>query len=165
MRALEIGCGAVHPKDGWDYLDSRNLPNVTYVQSAADLGNIDTGIYDLVVARDVIEHLPWRQVPQALQEWVRVVKPGGHVEVETPNALELAEMILHPGNTALPRWGRESDWQRLSRTAYGHQDFPENFHGCYFTREWLTQLLIDAGACEVQTVHYNLSRMRLRGVK
>lgn len=164
MKALEIGCGDVQTV-GFEHLDSRPLPGVDHVQSAVDLSNLPSDTYDLVIAKDVVEHLSWWDVPTALGEWLRVVRPGGHLVVETPNAEELVQLIANPSAAGLRRWGGESDWQRFSRVAYGHQDYPENFHGCYFTPEWLEELLLDAGAAKVETLHRDLFRFQLRATK
>lgn len=166
MKALEIGCGTELTREpGWEHLDARDLPHVEHVQDARDLSNFADGSFDLVVAKDVIEHLPWRDVEPALAEWLRVVTFGGHLEVETPNAAELVELITNPGDPLLRRWGAESDWERFSRVAYGHQDYLENFHGCYFTPAWLEELLVKAGASAVEQVHCDLYRFRLRATK
>lgn len=167
---LEIGCGDHDPGKGWETVDIRPLPHVTYVQSAVDLSNIETGRYDLVAAKDVIEHISWWDVPATLSEWLRVVKPGGVLDLETPNAYELAEQITNPGSPRLPRWEQEpriyeSDWQRFCRTAFGHQDYPANYHASYFTPQWLTDLLYQAGASTVRTVKETLQRFRLEATK
>lgn len=165
MRRLEIGCGDLQT-EGFEHLDSRDLPGVDHVQDCRDLSNFDDGTFGEIVAKDVIEHLSWWDVPKALAEWLRVLVPGGSLEVETPNALELVDLLLGtPGDATARRWGTESDWQRFSRIAYGHQDYPENFHGCYFTAPWLTQLLLDAGASRVDPLTYDAFRFRLRAVR
>lgn len=164
MRALEIGCG-LEQTAGWEHLDARALPGIDHVQDARDLSTFDDESFDLVVAKDVIEHLPWRDVEPALTEWLRVVKLGGHLEVETPNAEELAELITNPGSSDLRRWKSESDWERFSRVAFGHQDYDQNFHGCYFTPRWLAELLVKAGARTIEYVHGDLFRFRLRATK
>lgn len=166
MTGLIIGCGGIHPREGeWDCVDLRDLGHVKYVQDGADLSNIASEAYDRVIAQDVVEHIPWRHVPAALAHWVRVLKPGGLLEVGTPNAAELVEQIRNPEASGLSRWGNESDWQRFCRTAFGHQDYPGNFHACYFTPEWLTDLLQQTGAKDVHVADVSLERFRLEATK
>jgi predicted SAM-dependent methyltransferase len=164
VRILEIGCGEKPEHDDSTRLDIRELPGINLVQSATDLSNIGDGSYDRVIARDVIEHLGWRVVPATLKEWLRVVAPGGVLEVETPNALELSQQIVAPESEHLRRHKGESDWERFSRTCFGHQDIAENTHACYFTRAWLAELLLAAGAVSVETLNYSLERFRLAAV-
>jgi SAM-dependent methyltransferase len=166
VRALEIGCGESPITDpGWEHLDLRPFPHVEHVQPATDLSNFSDDTFDRIAAKDVIEHIGWALVPVALSEWVRVLKPGGVLEVETPNAKEIVELIANPGDPTLPRWGGESDWARFSRVTFGHQDCPENHHASYFTWEWLTDLLYGAGAGHVETMWCTLARFRLRASK
>lgn len=164
MRALEIGCGHAPELEGSERLDIRPDVGATYVQSAVDLSNFDRGTFDMVLAKDVVEHLGWREVRPALREWLRVTKPGGTVEVETPNALEVALQIIAPDEPMLARYKSESDWERFCRTTFGHQDYPENTHRSYFTKRWLTDLLIEAGAVSVGTVSWSVERFRLSAV-
>lgn len=165
MRVLEIGCGDRPEVDGSERLDARSDVGATYVQSALDLSNLESDSFDRVLARDVVEHLGWRDVPKALSEWLRVVKPGGTLEVETPNALEVALQVVAADDPLLRRHKGESDWERFCRTAFGHQDYPENAHRAYFTRRWLAELLEQAGAATVETLDYSLERFRLAAVK
>lgn len=164
MKVLEIGCGDSPETADSVRLDIRPVLHVTYLQSAVDLSNLESASFDRVLAKDVIEHIGWRDVPRALREWLRVLRPAGELEVETPNAFELAMQILGVTDVDLPRWKGEPDWQRFSRTAFGHQDYPQNAHLSYFTVPWLTGLLADAGAVKVDTLWSNVCRFRLRAV-
>lgn len=146
MRVLVVGSGEINdPQEGYDYLDIEPLHGVNMVQSCVNLENIKSNTYDRVISKDVIEHLPWREVKPAISEWRRVVKDNGVLELETPNAEELVETIINPNNPNLNRWNNESDWERFSRIAYGHQDRIGNYHKCYFTEQWLGELLQDVG--------------------
>lgn len=161
---LEIGCGdkPVSLKE-WDHLDARPLPHIEFVQSAVDLSNIPDNRYDRVVASDVIEHLGWRDIPQALREWLRVLTPKGLLEIETPNAVEALVIIGAPGYGA--RHGDETQFHYFNRVMYGHQDYPENTHRSYFTPAWLTDLLYEAGASRVRELRNDLFRFRLEARK
>lgn len=160
MKVLELGCGdAPTLKDGWEHLDLRDLPHIKYVQSAVDLSNFDDDSFNMIVTKDMIEHLSWREVPKALSEWLRVAPI---VEIETPNAIEVLN-LLHSDYE--PRWNKESDWQRFSRVLFGHQDYPENTHKCYFTVGWLEELLHEAGASFVKIITENPRSFRLRAYR
>lgn len=169
MNVLEIGCGEAPELEHSTRLDARKLPGIDLVQSAVDLSNLDDASFDRVVAKDVIEHISWQDVPAALAEWMRVLRSGGALEVETPNGRELVAQMMAPQDPDLPRWKQrgvpESDWQRFCRTAFGHQDYPENLHRSYFTRPWLAELLMAAGAAKVDTLEYSLQRFRLSAMK
>lgn len=166
MKKLELGCGENKGRGiGWEYLDSRPLEHVDYVQDARDLSNFDSDTYDKVLSENLIEHIPWREVVPTLKEWLRIVKPGGVLEIATPNAHELAAQITDPDNVLLKRWENESDWERFSRTAFGHQDYEGNFHTTYFTKEWLEGLLKKAGARHTNLIEETLENIRMEAIK
>lgn len=165
---LDIGCGdnPVWDLPGeWHRLDARPLPGLTYCQDAADLSNIPADTYELIVARDVIEHIGWRDTSKALAEWRRVLKPGGRIHIETPNAWELVG-ILHESPAAMAvRVQRESHFEQFNRTLFGHQDYPENSHKSYFTPRWLKGLMFSVGFSQVSTLVEDDRRFVLEGIK
>ena len=84
-RKLNIGCGKdIRPKsEGWDNLDSVELPGVDIVLDL-DYGRwpIDDNIYDYIECRMVLEHL--RNWPQAMEEIWRIAKPGAIINIQVP---------------------------------------------------------------------------------
>lgn len=97
-RILEIGCsggpliqqlnadGYAHvtgidiSTDGIEICQQRGLPD-THVMDAQKLSFADES-FDIITASDVLEHLA--DAPQALREWLRVLKPGGRLIVFVP---------------------------------------------------------------------------------
>ena len=66
-----------------------------------------------------------------LDEWIRLLAPGGILHLKTPDLTALAEFILR---------GTESDETKAYRV-YGGQDYAENFHRAGFTVPLLRSLL------------------------
>lgn len=149
MRVLEIGAGH-NPitEPGWEHMDLRPLDHIEHVQDASDLGAFADDSFDRIVARDVIEHISWRKVRFALQEWLRVAPV---VLIETPDANELEQILRYPDHREGRRLHGESPFEHFNRVCFGHQDYPENAHLSYFTPDWLEELLRVAGATEVET--------------
>lgn len=62
-------------------IDPRACPDI--VASMVDMGGI--GPYDAVYCSHSLEHLYPHEVPTALREFRRVLKPGGHVVILVPD--------------------------------------------------------------------------------
>lgn len=147
---LAIGSGPVAEKaQGWVYLDVRDAEGVDVVQDAARLPQFEDDWFQRVFARDVVEHFPWREVPDVLGEWLRVAAET--VTVQTPDATQLVG-ILTGRDQHGTRSANEPDWRYFNRVLFGHQDYSENTHRSYFTPLWLTGLFYDAGAAHVRQV-------------
>ncbi|MBV8817021.1 MAG: methyltransferase domain-containing protein [Acidobacteriaceae bacterium] len=65
------------------------LRNIAFASASADLLPFRTAAFDLVVAFEVIEHLP--RYRDFIHEAARVLRPEGHFIVSTPNRLYYAE--------------------------------------------------------------------------
>jgi 2-polyprenyl-3-methyl-5-hydroxy-6-metoxy-1,4-benzoquinol methylase len=98
-KVLELGCGSgqlasVLCKQGASMIASdiaqtaidhaRKLhPEVDFRTHSAEALPYEDGSFDIVMSFDVLEHLP--NVDQHLREVRRVLKPGGHYLLQTPN--------------------------------------------------------------------------------
>lgn len=113
-------------------------------------------------ATHCLEHVSWRKVMDVLQDWHRVLKPGGRLEIRTPDLEFIArgyldgkttkewpadeEFIkanLHP--EVIPGW-----WANMK--LFAGQDNPANFHFNCFDFQMLKVCLERAGFGEVKRV-------------
>jgi len=103
---LHVGCGptdkmAMPPMfhHGWDEiridLDPAAKPNI--VASMVDLGMIADGTADAVFSSHSIEHLFPHEVPVALREFRRVLKPDGMLLLTCPDLMPVCEAVLKDG--------------------------------------------------------------------
>lgn len=75
-----------------------------------DLSAFKDNSADEILSVHVIEHFYRWEVPDILKEWVRVLKPGGKMILETPNLVTACEKLLKdPKNGASPE-SRETMW-------------------------------------------------------
>jgi predicted SAM-dependent methyltransferase len=87
---VEIGAGEKPHPDYDLHLDMLALPDIE-VRCAIDRLPFATGSLDALRANHVLEHQSYELVPETLQEWARVLRPGGHVDIGVPDARFVAE--------------------------------------------------------------------------
>ena len=87
INGIDIGCGgdllklpSGHSVFGWDQKNG----------DAQKLNLAPDNFYDFVYSSHCLEHM--RDVPEALTNWVRVLKPGGHLYVVVPDFILYEKM-------------------------------------------------------------------------
>ena len=83
-RYLHIGCGDVILPKPFENLDTRKMDGVDHVCEADKL-SFEDGTFDLVYSSHVLEHFKRNETQSILNEWVRVLKPGGIVRISVPS--------------------------------------------------------------------------------
>ncbi len=99
--ALDVGCGPgyfsrILTRNGWTTTaidtDPQNIMRVSEAVVAARLGDAlgvlsreEATCYDLVLALEIIEHMPRAYGQRVLREIARVLKPDGRLILSTPN--------------------------------------------------------------------------------
>ena len=82
---------------------------------------------DNIIAVHVIEHFTRAEWENASKEWVRILKPGGVIEIYCPDILAVAKSFV-----------RDPDDKYTMMQIYGLQAHPGEFHKNGFTAESLT---------------------------
>lgn len=93
---------------------------------------------DEIRASHILEHFGHRDVPKVLDEWVRVLKPGGRIRIAVPDMRKIADMA---SDNSDPRW---------PLYAMGGQTDDNDYHRSLFTRERLEELMMNAGIEGIQ---------------
>jgi predicted SAM-dependent methyltransferase len=109
VRRLEIGPNKAR-LPGFETLDMVPGPLVDH---AADCRNtpFPDGAFDLVYSSHVIEHVEWHEVERTIAEWVRIIKPGGWLEVHTVDAYRLCKAMVEYEETG--EWsGPSPEWRK-----------------------------------------------------
>lgn len=92
LTRLEIGAGYA-PTPGYLTCDANTNCPVDVHCSADDLP-FPAAIFDEVRAVDILEHMPYRATVNVLKEWARVMRCGGRLFVQTPNAARIMRWAL-----------------------------------------------------------------------
>ena len=155
---LHVGCGtAALPKDeftGWREwrldIDERVKPDVVGTLTALPIAD---GYCDAVYSSHNVEHLFEHEVPVALKEFARVLKPGGELVMAVPDVQEVFEKVTEVGlDTPLyessggPICGADILWGWRKETAQGNAFYG---HKTGFTEGRIKNLLAAAGFLDV----------------
>lgn len=138
---LHLGCGSRHIP-GWFHIDALNLPHVDHVGRVEDLSFIPDNSVSLIYACHVLEHFGRMTYAAVLQEWHRVLAPGGVLRLAVPDFAAAARLYVSGG---LPR-GIED----ILGLVCGGQRDQYDFHHMIFDELSLTQALRDAGFWETR---------------
>jgi predicted SAM-dependent methyltransferase len=144
--AMKLHIGGTVPNPDWKILDIVPGPHVDFVGSCIELGQFADGSIDEIYASHVLEHLGYREeLPRALAEWRRVLRPGALAKVAVPDMFKICTLFAHP---QLP----QPLLNALLAMMYGGQGDAHDFHKMGFTQENLAAFLYAAGFDQVVRV-------------
>jgi len=131
-----------------DYInvDIRKLRGVHIVADVRKLPIRDNSV-DYILARHILEHFGHVETQPVLKEWLRVLKPGGKIEVIVPNLVR--EFYEHP--SWKPRiLGDEDDGYHIAKSLFGGQRDEFDYHKNAFNWRYLRESLEKAGFVNVR---------------
>jgi predicted SAM-dependent methyltransferase len=137
-RRLHLGGKDV--KEGWEILNIQDAEGVDHVGDATDLSRFEDNTFTELYASHIAEHLDYTgQLQAALQEWFRVLQPGGKLYLAVPDLEMLAKILLAKDQTTL-----EQRMHVIRMIFGGHVD-PYDYHVMGFTQELLAMYLSGVG--------------------
>jgi SAM-dependent methyltransferase len=156
---LNVGCGyasrqGLHPiYQGTEWrelrLDINPEVNPDILCSMTDMRPIASGSIDAVWSSHNLEHLQRHEVPIALSEFRRVLRPGGEMLVTLPDLQRIAELVAGDGledeaysSPAGPITPLDMIYGHIASLTRGNEYMA---HRTGFTARTLRQLLIEAG--------------------
>jgi SAM-dependent methyltransferase len=175
---LNVGCGysarqGLHPAfQGAEWhevrLDIDPAVNPDIICSIIDMRPIATSSIDAVWSSHNLEHLHRHEVPTALSEFIRVLRPGGQLLLTLPDLQRIAELVAGDGledeayvSPSGPITPLDMIYGHTHSLARGSQHMA---HKTGFTTRTLAQLLGDAGFAGV-TLHRDGFALWARGYK
>jgi predicted SAM-dependent methyltransferase len=134
---LDIGCGEFNRAD--IRVDFRKTKCTNLIADARRLPFVAES-FDKVISSDVIEHFSHREIQKVVNEWVRVLKGGGSLDIACPDLRARAFIFfLNPS------------WKNIENV-YGGQDYAGNYHKCGFSYELLKSILESGGIENVKRI-------------
>jgi predicted SAM-dependent methyltransferase len=144
--AVNLHIGGKKAKDGWLNLNIQPGPHVDAVGTCVDLGQFAAESFEQVYASHVIEHLGYKaELPTALAEIHRVLKPGGAFFVSVPDLEVLCRLFVRPELKPEERF-------RVMRMMFGGQMDEHDFHKTGFTGHMMQAFLSGAGFSSIRRV-------------
>jgi predicted O-linked N-acetylglucosamine transferase (SPINDLY family) len=160
---LHVGCGHKRKDkttrgfntDAWRELrldiDPKAQPDI--VASMLDMRAVADGAVDALFSSHNLEHLYAHEVPVALREFLRVLKPDGFAVITCPDVQAVCALVAH-GKLLEPCYTSPAGpiapidilWGHRASLAAGNLFMA---HKVGFTQQSLTQLLIEAGFATV----------------
>jgi len=141
-KIIELGGGnkpVFHPN-----MDARKLPGVDIVVDLEKPFPVESGSYDGVYSKFLIEHIGWPKVRSHISEIYRILKPNGVAVCVTANLKAQAKKIAE-----------KTEWDGSeSALIFANQSCPEDYHKSGFTPEYATRLFREAGFREVKILPY-----------
>ncbi len=141
-KKLNLGSGG-KPLEGYVSVDLFESPNVDEIFDMGDIPYQDNtigGIY----SEHSLEHVSFKKCEAVLQEWFRVLQPGGQLELYMPDFEKCCEAYLK-APLEDPFFMRTRAW--FKHTVYGIQESqggePDEaqFHTCGFSKEEIRTVL------------------------
>lgn len=124
---LNIG-GGDKPIEGFTSIDHKNGGEAYPLKDYAD------DSVDEIRASHILEHFGFDDVPRVVQEWVRVLKPGGRIRIAVPDFDWIAD---HRDDPKSPFY------------LFGGQMDENDFHRSLFTSAHLGALMTDVGLKDI----------------
>jgi SAM-dependent methyltransferase len=90
---LEIGPGSKRIP-GFETLSIEPGEHVDYVLDCTKKLPFKDNCFDQIYASHVLEHVHWNLVENTLIEWVRILKPGGVLEIWVPDGLKICQAFV-----------------------------------------------------------------------
>jgi len=148
---LHLGCGKIC-LPGYVNVDIQSGPGVDVV---ADLRRLpwSDGTIDLLYSCSAIEHFGRREWVAVLQEWARVLKPGGMLRLSTADF-----------DAAVARYAQTGNLPELLGLLIGGQKDDYDWHGMIFNFKELSKGLLEAGFGDIRRYDWRETEIGKLGI-
>lgn len=144
-RNLHIGGSFAHA--GWEVFNAIAGGHVDHVGNANDLSRFADNTFNRVYASHVLEHLDYAaELALTLNEWKRVLNPGGTLFLSVPDLDILAKLILDKERLSL------EERFMVMRMIFGGHVNQFDYHYVGLNEEFLTEFLQATGFASIVRV-------------
>ena len=159
---VQLGCGH-KPWAGWINVDGDRARDTADVIADLRAVPMESDSVDVAVAIHVIEHFYQWEAGPVLQEWRRILKPGGLLILELPCMDKVLRYLAEAFRTQQPIWAQMTWWALWGDPRY--QD-TAMCHKWGYSEEMLRTTLAAAGfeQIAVQPPRYHVKQRDMRMV-
>ncbi|MGH2613349.1 MAG: class I SAM-dependent methyltransferase [Rhabdochlamydiaceae bacterium] len=135
-NALADSWNQEHPDSSWIQADAKELP-------------YQSDYFDEVLMVHVIEHLSMEDGNRAVKEAARVCKPGGFVEIETPDLIVACKLMIETDKEV-----DSQHWYRVMGLLHGTtgMDGEGQFHLCGYSENYLRKVMTDHNLINIERI-------------
>lgn len=130
-KIIDLGCGENKYKSDEGEVIGCDIREEVKPDYRIDLHILpfETNQFDIVYSSHTLEHFGRDEVESVLDEWVRILKPGGEFRLVIPNIAWAAEQIV-AGNMSFD----------VLNVLYGQQEYKTNFHKMGFIPQMIEDM-------------------------
>jgi predicted SAM-dependent methyltransferase len=143
---LHIGGKESHPD--WKIFDALPRGETDFIGNAKDLSQFASNSISTIYTSHVLEHFHYllnNELISTLEEWHRVLEPGGELMVSVPNLQAICSLYVDPRTPASAR-------HHLMRMIFGGQTDEYDVHKVGFDQDTLGMYLQHVGFHDLQVV-------------
>lgn len=145
VRRLHIGGKQISA--GWEILNINPAFYVDHIGNANDLSQFADGTFAEIYASHVVEHFDYRdELKNTLNEWRRVLEPGGRVMISVPDLDILANLLVADGSLSC------DDRFFVMRMMFGAHSDQHDYHVVGLNEEFLSRFLYESGYVNIRRV-------------
>ena len=144
--STKLNIGSRTRVEGWKNFDIEGGVDVDYVGDCVDLSQFADNSIETIYTSHVLQHISYRtELQNALNEWFRVLMPGGTVMISVPDLHMLCSLYISPTLQDEQRF-------QIMQIMFGMQLDEYSYHSVGLSMDTLSRYMSKAGFQKIRRV-------------